>query len=321
MSLPRRFAWLPALFAVACNPFKAEDPDVKAGAEAFDQSRFADADEAFDKALERDPSSEAHFGKGAAQAAQQKFDEAAEQLRRTLTTKDDLLRQRTYLNLGNTEAKAGRLDKAIDAYRRALQLDPADADARYNLEWALRAKQKQQEQQKNGQSGEKGEKGDQKGQQGQQQGQSPEKDQSGEPQTKQGNGSQDPSKNGDGSQDGQKDGEKGKQEQGGDQKGDPKKDDAQAANQPEPGEKGEQGTKPEPSEGGTPGEQDPSKQPGEAMAAGDAKDGPQAQQKPARAMGRQDAAQVLDALQASEKNLQMWRFQRKQGRNSVDQDW
>jgi hypothetical protein len=55
-----------ALFLLAaCNPFRGEVPEVSAGIEAFEQSKFDDAEKAFDAAIQNSPSSEAHFGKGA----------------------------------------------------------------------------------------------------------------------------------------------------------------------------------------------------------------------------------------------------------------
>ena len=67
----------------------------------------------------------------------------------------DALKQLTtsdgFYNLGNALAGSGELEKAIDAYQRALKLNPDNADAKYNkelVEKALEKQQQQQEQQK-----------------------------------------------------------------------------------------------------------------------------------------------------------------------------
>ena len=52
---------------------------------------------------------------------------------------------RSLYNLGNAMAYQGKLDAAIDAYEKTLELDPGDEDAKYNLELVKDLK-KQQEQ-------------------------------------------------------------------------------------------------------------------------------------------------------------------------------
>ncbi len=54
---------------------------------------------------------------------------------------------RNLYNLGNAMALQGELDAAIDAYERALELDPDDEDAAYNLELVKNLKEQQQQQQ------------------------------------------------------------------------------------------------------------------------------------------------------------------------------
>jgi Ca-activated chloride channel family protein len=327
----------PLLIALlcACNPFQAEVPLVKAGVDAYEQSKFDDALRSFDRAADEAPSSEAHFGRGATLHQQHKDAEAAEEFRRVLSSKDDALKARAYLNLGNAEAQSGQLDKAIESYRRALQLDPQDPDARYNLEWALREKRKPKPDDKGGD--------DQKSDQ----------DKSGDDQQKKDGDSKDQksqeNKDDAGKQGGEKEapdqpgqktpGEDGKPQ--GDQGGKP--DDAKQGEQPKPGgEQGKDGAqadakKPDGQQQGREGEEqqaqkgadDPQAQAGQEQDAkpgeksgpmGAAKAGEVPQKK-----GRQDPSRVLDALQAGEKSLQMWRFQKKgedapAGR-TVDQDW
>ncbi len=62
-------------------------------------------------------------------------------------------------NLGNALLKSGQFDKAIDAYRAALRLDPSDVDAKHNLELAMRKKEeaeRKKEEEKEKQEGENG---------------------------------------------------------------------------------------------------------------------------------------------------------------------
>jgi Ca-activated chloride channel family protein len=55
---------------------------------------------------------------------------------------------RSLYNLGNAMAQQGEFDAAIDAYEEVLEMDPDNADARYNLDFVrnLRDQQEQQQQ-------------------------------------------------------------------------------------------------------------------------------------------------------------------------------
>jgi len=136
-----------ALVLAGC---RVELPVMKAGVDAFEAGQFADASNAFDRALAEAPSSEAHLGKASALHQLGKFDEAAEDFRRALSSPDEALRARAYFDLGVSQARGGKLDDAIESFRRSLQLVPDDPDARYDLEWALAAKRQQEQQKKDG---------------------------------------------------------------------------------------------------------------------------------------------------------------------------
>lgn len=327
--------WISLALLAACNPFRGEVPEVKAGIEAFEQSKFEDAEKAFDEAIQNTPSSEAHFGKGATLHQLHKEAEAAEAFRRAITTKDDALKARAYLDLGNAEASAGLLDKAIEDYRRSLELVPTDHDALYNLEWALREKRKPQDK-KDGQKQGGGDSKD--GNQDPQKGNDPEKgpkDDSNQPPKRDNGGEQQgPDQPG-----AQKDDQQGKGEQDPSQpKPDAQQQQAQDGEKKPGGEQGEQGAQ---ADAQKPGEQQgPGSKGEQARDGAQAQQGQQPDQKPGeeskpgggvaqagkgpKSRGKQDPAQVLDALQAGEKSLQMWRFQKQGdggGRRTVDQDW
>ena len=269
---------------------RVQEPLTKAGVDLFEEGKFKDASAAFEQALMNAPSSEAHLGKASATHQLGEFDEAAEQFRRVLSTTDDALRARAWFDLGVNEAKGGRLDGAIEALRRSLEIVPDDPDARYDLEWVLRAKQQQEQQKKDQKDGDKsdgkkseGDKSDDK------------KDSADQ--------KQDEQKQGDSKQDGQQ--PKPDEQKAGGSEDDAKKD------EPQPGKDGE--------EQQPPGDPQKSGEQPQAGAPDDAKDWP-----PPKAMNAQKAAAVLDALQGGEKSLQMWRFQKqadKQKGGDVAQDW
>lgn len=54
---------------------------------------------------------------------------------------------KAYYNFGNTLFKNGKLADAIEAYKRALRINPDDMDAKYNLEFVQNLSQQSQDQQ------------------------------------------------------------------------------------------------------------------------------------------------------------------------------
>jgi tetratricopeptide (TPR) repeat protein len=67
-------------------------------------------------------------------------------------------------NLGNARLAAGDAAGAVEAYKRALRLAPADANAKHNLEIALRERDKEQARMKSPREGSRGDRPDDKNQ-------------------------------------------------------------------------------------------------------------------------------------------------------------
>ncbi len=168
------------------QPFRAADPDVVAGNDAYAAGRYAEAIAAYGRAEERgavDPDGLA-YDRGTAElaAAARLGDPAAkealtqqalEHLKQAAHAKDAPVRGAAHYNAGNALLGANKLDEAIDAYKDALREDPLQEDARMNLEVALRRKQKQgggggPGPQGQGQQGQGPQQGGQQGQQPQQ---------------------------------------------------------------------------------------------------------------------------------------------------------
>jgi tetratricopeptide (TPR) repeat protein len=186
-------------------------------------------------------------------------------------------------DLGYALEQSGRPEDAVNAYGQALGLDPTDVDAKVNLELLLRDEQRKKKQPQS-----VGRPEEQKNQK--QQG----KD------------------------------DKQMQQQGGQPKenqapkpGDEKKNDKAQASKPDQGQaqkpQEEQGKEQRPS-----GQEQPA--PEEAHNGNSPKAGPKDREK---SLDRSEAQRLLDALQAGEKNLQVWRFTRKkrERRSDVEKDW
>lgn len=137
-------------------------------------------------------------------------------------------------NRGNALAKAGQLQQAIDAYNKALKMDPDNEDARYNRD-VLKDYLKKQQQQGNNQQNSDQQNNDQQGNQGQ--GQQQQKgDQGKQDQQQAGNqGQQDNQQNQQGEQSGdskqQQGSEDNQRQQGGQQEDGQQKDNARRQQQ------------------------------------------------------------------------------------------
>jgi Ca-activated chloride channel family protein len=102
------------------------------------------------KALPADPG--VHFDRGAALYALSRYDEATQEFLRATEAKNTPLKASAFYNLGNAFFKTDKHEDAIAAYRRALQLDPNDIRAKWNLELAQKRK-KEEDQKKKDKSG------------------------------------------------------------------------------------------------------------------------------------------------------------------------
>jgi tetratricopeptide (TPR) repeat protein len=123
---------------------------------------------------------------------------------------DPGVRQQALYSLGNCAYRQGRLAEAVDLYKAALDLDPDDADSKFNLEFVRdeirrrqeeaqkQKKQPQNQQQQQQQGGDQQQQQQQAGDQQQQQGQGQQQQQQGQGQQQQQAGSQGPDQDRDG---------------------------------------------------------------------------------------------------------------------------
>jgi Ca-activated chloride channel homolog len=172
---------------------RAPDPEVEKGNGAFKEGKYGEALDHYKAAEKSGDDPRIQFDRGAAlyklgEAAKEPaekaklMEEAEQAFERAADTDDTRLKSDVYQALGNTLYQRQRWEEAVDKYRRALRANPQNDAARYNLEMALRQRQKNQQQQQQGQ---------QQGQQGQQQQQQPgQQGQQQQPDQQQGQGQQ-----------------------------------------------------------------------------------------------------------------------------------
>jgi tetratricopeptide (TPR) repeat protein len=124
---------------------------VSRGNDAYEKSKYADAEAEYKKALQKDSTArEAQFNLGNAYYKQQRFDEAQRIYANRIAAagKGSSDKELAYYDLGNTFFKANKLEEGIESYKRTLRLNPSDEDARYNYLLAKDRLKKQQEQKK-----------------------------------------------------------------------------------------------------------------------------------------------------------------------------
>ncbi len=142
-----------ALLALGALPATAQSTRalVKEGNGQYEAGKYADAEASYRKALEKEPSSvQAQFDLGNALYKQGRFEAAAKAFEGAAReAKAPDVRAQAFYNLGNAQLKAKQEKEAVASYIESLKLRPGDADAKYNLSYALARQKEQQQQQQN----------------------------------------------------------------------------------------------------------------------------------------------------------------------------
>lgn len=144
---------------------------VRLGNKAYKDGHFKEAEIDYRKALTKTPGSQkATFNLGNSLYKQQNYDQAAAQyLKLAQSEQPEAPKASVFYNLGNTLLENKKYKESIDAYKKALRLNPKDEDTRYNLSYAMTKLQQQQQQQQQKQDNKQSQKQEQKQAQNQQQ--------------------------------------------------------------------------------------------------------------------------------------------------------
>ncbi|MCD6179799.1 MAG: tetratricopeptide repeat protein [Bacteroidales bacterium] len=138
------------MFSVAFVNAQSDKALVRQGNKSYQNNEFANAEINYRKALDKNPNSlSGTFNLADAVYEQKDFEKSAEMFAKI--GQADLAKEQkgmAYYNLGNSLLKAKQYEQSIEAYKMALRNNPADADARYNLEFARQMLKNQQDKKK-----------------------------------------------------------------------------------------------------------------------------------------------------------------------------
>ncbi len=132
-----------------CNYSFAQDTKnvIIKGNEAYKNNDFDKAEVFYGEAQKLDEkNTTASYNIGNVFYRKEKTDEAVNAFDNTISnSKDNAIKQKAFYNKGVSYQKANRLPECILAYKNALLLNPADEDARQNLERALTEQKKKED--------------------------------------------------------------------------------------------------------------------------------------------------------------------------------
>jgi Ca-activated chloride channel family protein len=124
--------------------------DVHAGNSAYARGKAQEAAEHYLRALEKEPERpEIQYNLGNALYAGRRYADAQAAYGVAATRADSALAEPLSYNLGNAFFREGKYAEAVAAYKQTLRRNPADEDARWNLEIALRKLEQQEQEQQN----------------------------------------------------------------------------------------------------------------------------------------------------------------------------
>ena len=117
------------------------------GKSAYNDQRYGDAKKYYQDILsKRKNDNAAKFGLGVTAYKQKDMKTALSFLNAAKNSEDSKLASKAYYNLGNMLREQNKMDESLAFYKKAIELDPSDQDAKINFELLKQAIQEQQDQ-------------------------------------------------------------------------------------------------------------------------------------------------------------------------------
>lgn len=128
------------LLLLACTGTYAQEKAlVRKGNELYQQKKYKEASATYQQALQQNPTyTPGSFNLGNSLIQQQQYEAARKVMTQAAkNTKDKLQQSEANYNIGNTYMSEQKWAEAVAAYKQTLRRNPQDADAKYNLSYAL----------------------------------------------------------------------------------------------------------------------------------------------------------------------------------------
>ena len=117
------------------------------GKSAYNDQRYGDAKKYYQDILsKRKNDNAAKFGLGVTAYKQKDIETALSSLNAAKNSEDSKLASKAYYNLGNMLREQNKMDESLAFYKKAIELDASDKDAKINFELLKQAIQEQQDQ-------------------------------------------------------------------------------------------------------------------------------------------------------------------------------
>ena len=112
------------------------------GNKLYQEKKYQSALQKYQEAKAKDPENPTiRYNTGNALYQLNQYQEAAKDFEKaSKTAKDTEIKEKALYNYGNSLYRLGQFEKAIDSYQKALEINPNDKDAKYNLEFLQKQK-------------------------------------------------------------------------------------------------------------------------------------------------------------------------------------
>jgi Ca-activated chloride channel family protein len=131
------------IFMLAITGLLADDD----GLNNYKNKKYEEAKSYYEQVLaKKENNAAASLGLGASQYQLGDISTAAKSFEEALKSEDINIQDRAYYNLGNSLYSQQKMEESVAFYRKALELNPNDNDAKFNYELAKYLVQQQQEQ-------------------------------------------------------------------------------------------------------------------------------------------------------------------------------
>ena len=119
------------------------------GKKAYEEGHYGEARVYYEHVLKnRKKDDGAQFGLGVTAYQQKDMETAARALNNAMNSDDKLLASKAMYNLGNMFRDQQKMEESLALYRKAIELDPTDEDAKVNYELLKQVLEKQRQDQK-----------------------------------------------------------------------------------------------------------------------------------------------------------------------------